>query len=329
MSLWLFRKKKKGEIKWKRKLFEDALKILYAESQTSEGATAGLLAQKLRISVKRANQLIQTLLEKGLVTKNEGKIQLASAGKALGVHLVRAHRLYERYLADDTGVPLKEIHRLADWKEHQLSESEVQSLEARLGFPTSDPHGDWIPNERGEIRTPEEKPIPLNQWSPGKPARIVHIEDEPESIFVQILSAGLLPGTDIVIQEISERGIRITVDGSEIWLAPATAEQIEVSMPPPMEEEKWRRGKTLFQLQPGEKGRVLAIAPSVRGLLRRRLLDLGFTPGALVESVLRSALGRGDPTGYRIRGTVIALRREQAEQIFIEPLEQTEVSQGR
>lgn len=321
MSPWFFINKRKIETKWKRELFEDVLKILYAESQTSDGATAELLAKKLRISSRRANQLIQTLLKKGLATKNEEKIQLTSAGKALGLHLVRAHRLYERYLADDTGVPLRDIHRLADRKEHQLTESEVQSLEARLGFPASDPHGDWIPNERGEPRVTEEKPIPLNRWSPGKPARIVHIEDEPESTFVQILSVGLLPGTDILVQEISERGIHITVDGNEIWLAPALAGQIEVNTPSPMKQSLWLRAKTLSQLQPGEKGRVLAIAHSVRGLPRRRLLDLGFTPGARVECALKSTFGKGDPSAYRIRGTVVALRREQTEQIFIEPVE--------
>ncbi len=325
MSAWLFGKKKQREIRWKKELLEDALKILYTESPASEGATVQALSVKLGIAKKKAEQIVQTLQEKGLVMKHGENIQLTLSGKALGVHLVRAHRLYERYLADDTGVPLQEIHRFADRKEHQLKPSDVQSLEARLGFPAFDPHGDWIPDEQGEPRTARMKPIPLNQWSLGKPARIVHIEDEPESTFVQILSAGLFPGTDLLVQEISQRGVCILLDGNEIWLAPAVASQIEVNAPPLKEEEIFLQAKPLSEIKPGEKAQVLGIHPSVRGLIRRRLLDLGFTPGAVVEAILKSTFGGGDPSAYRIRGTVIALRKEQAEKIFAKPLKKPEV----
>jgi ferrous iron transport protein A len=52
------------------------------------------------------------------------------------------------------------------------------------------------------------------------------------------------------------------------------------------------------------------------GFVRRRLFDLGFTPGALVECVFRAALG--EPTAYRVRGTVIALRPDQARRVEVE-----------
>jgi len=55
---------------------------------------------------------------------------------------------------------------------------------------------------------------------------------------------------------------------------------------------------------------------------RRRLLDLGILPGTRIETVMRSPLG--DPIAYRIRGSVVALRREQARMIEVQtPLEQT------
>ena len=80
--------------------------------------------------------------------------------------------------------------------------------------------------------------------------------------------------------------------------------------------------KTLADLRPGQRARITGIAGDVQGLLRRRFLDLGFTRGAVVEVVLESAFGRGDPVAYRIRSTVIALRREQAERILIEPVQE-------
>ncbi|MDH3402564.1 MAG: ferrous iron transport protein A [Acidobacteriota bacterium] len=68
----------------------------------------------------------------------------------------------------------------------------------------------------------------------------------------------------------------------------------------------------------GERGRVVALAPALRGAERRRLFDLGLIPGTEVEAELRSP--GGDPTGYAIRGAVIALRREQADQVQVERL---------
>ncbi len=72
----------------------------------------------------------------------------------------------------------------------------------------------------------------------------------------------------------------------------------------------------LSALAPGERGEVVALAAACRGLQRRRLLDLGVVPGTLVTSELRGP--SGDPTAYRIRGALIALRREQADTVYVQ-----------
>ncbi|MGB5999263.1 MAG: FeoA family protein, partial [Thermoanaerobaculia bacterium] len=72
----------------------------------------------------------------------------------------------------------------------------------------------------------------------------------------------------------------------------------------------------LSGLDLGQQGTVVAISPVLRGPERRRMLDLGLIPGTVVTAEIRSP--GGDPTGYRIRGAVIALRQEQADQIQIE-----------
>lgn len=71
---------------------------------------------------------------------------------------------------------------------------------------------------------------------------------------------------------------------------------------------------TLDQLSPGAQARVRAM--HLTGAERRRMLDLGILPGATIAVALENPLG--DPTAYRVRGTVIALRREQAQQIQVE-----------
>ncbi len=73
--------------------------------------------------------------------------------------------------------------------------------------------------------------------------------------------------------------------------------------------------KRLNELSPGDGGRVR----SAEGEMKKRLYDLGFTPGAFVQCALASP-GRG-MRAYAIRGTVIALRERDARQIMMEEKE--------
>ncbi len=80
--------------------------------------------------------------------------------------------------------------------------------------------------------------------------------------------------------------------------------------------------RTLADLQPGETAEVVAVHS--QGPERRRLLDLGIVPGTRVTAELRSPLS--DPVAYRVRGALIALRRNQAEQIEVRPPSQENLS---
>jgi DtxR family Mn-dependent transcriptional regulator len=74
----------------------------------------------------------------------------------------------------------------------------------------------------------------------------------------------------------------------------------------------------LTDLPAGTVADIVALDPSFRGFARRRLLDLGFTPGVRIRSEL--ATFTGDPRAYRLRGTTIALRREQSDRVLVKPV---------
>jgi DtxR family Mn-dependent transcriptional regulator len=115
--------------------------------------------------------------------------------------------------------------------------------------------------------------------------------------------------------ESSPERVRFQTAGEMHVLAPVVAANLTVL---PLEEQPDGEAEAearLSQLEEGRKAEVIGILPACRGMQRRRLLDLGFVPGTLVEAELKSA--GGDPTAYRVRGTLIALRREQADQIRI------------
>lgn len=73
---------------------------------------------------------------------------------------------------------------------------------------------------------------------------------------------------------------------------------------------------SLYDLPIGSEGKVLSL--EVSGIMRRRLLDLGLVPNSIVKSVRRSPAG--DPTAYRVRGTTIGLRQEEATKIWVQRL---------
>ena len=74
--------------------------------------------------------------------------------------------------------------------------------------------------------------------------------------------------------------------------------------------------KALSHLTPGRCGIVRAI--TAEGIIKKRLLNLGLTPGAAVKAVIRSPAG--DPIAYEIRGALVALRLEEGEKVFVQEI---------
>jgi len=109
--------------------------------------------------------------------------------------------------------------------------------------------------------------------------------------------------------------VRVRARGREWPISAVVARNVTVRLLP-VGESADEPVETLLDLRAGEAGRVIDISPACQGSQRRRLLDLGVVKGTEIGAELASATG--DPVAYRIRGALIALRREQAEWIRIE-----------
>jgi Fe2+ transport system protein FeoA len=127
-----------------------------------------------------------------------------------------------------------------------------------------------------------------------------------------VVAAGLVPGIRVKVLETSPSQLVIWNGDREHVLSPLVAASVSVGPIP----ERATPAMRLHALEPGACGRVLAIRS--HGLTRRRLLDLGVTPGAVIERAFTSPLG--EPVAYRVRGALIALRPEQTREVEIEPL---------
>ncbi len=303
-----------------RILREDALKHLHKATVNGQHPNLQSIAGELQISVNLAAELMDDMEKQGLVTLEKGEMHLTPSGREYALHVIRAHRLWERYLAEETGFQEAEWHDQADRQEHLLTPDETNALSVQLGNPTYDPHGDPIPTSQGEMRPHGGQP--LTALEVDQPARIVHIEDEPEAVYAQILAEDLYPGLEVRVIEAAPQRIRFWANNDEHLLAPLVATNISV-IPCPQEELFQEEGaKPLSTLKPGQAGLVVNLSPRLRGPERRRMMDLGILPDTLIQSEMTSPVG--DPTAYRIRGALIALRKEQAGLINIKQVEEAE-----
>jgi DtxR family Mn-dependent transcriptional regulator len=294
---------------------EDALKHIHGCEMESQRATVESIAGVLQTSTNQVSELLAKMEAAQLLCYEEGQLKLTPKGKRSALHILRAHRLWERYLADETGFEEAEWHDLAEKHEHFLTAEEIDILSEQLGHPTHDPHGDPIPDAMGEFVSHGGKPLPA--FETGQRLRIVHIEDEPSTIYAQLVAEGIYPGMQVQIIEKTRERIRFWAEADEHVLAPIVAHNLSVV--PELEAVKDGVAlpcKTLACLDLGERGKVLGISPACRGAERRRLFDLGVLRGAIVQAEYRSPAG--DPTAYRIRDALIALRKEQAEYILVE-----------
>lgn len=296
-----------------RVFMEDALKHLFDYETHKLGVTINSIAGNLSISPDKASKIIEDLKKLNLVILKDQTLHLTEAGKSYALRIIRVHRLWENFLAQETGFHEIDWHDEAEKIEHSLSKEEADILSAKMGNPKYDPHGDPIPDKYGSL--PSKKGSLLNTINPGEVVRILHIEDEPKALYTQLIERGLYPGKEIKIISRNEKSITIAADGVERELELLLASKVAAEV---LEDTKFenKKVKTLVDLKDYETGKVLNISPNCRGQQRRRLLDFGIVPGTEISVYIKNPLD--DPAAYLVKDTIVALRKNQANKVIIE-----------
>jgi DtxR family transcriptional regulator, Mn-dependent transcriptional regulator len=299
-----------------RERAENALKHLLRQATDGHSASFRSLKGELGLSDRVLLALTERLEHEGFIQSDGPHLKLTPEGERVALHVVRAHRLWEVYLAEELGMPLDRVHVEAERQEHRLNRQQLDRLSAAMGHPGVDPHGDPIPEAEGPI--PEVPGTALSAWPLSTPARIVHLEDEPPLAFAQLTAEGLRLGQVVRVIERTPARIVLSDGENEFRLAPMLAANVHVAATTAEPRPALEGVMPLTDLPSGVAADIVALDPAFRGFARRRLLDLGFTPGARIRSEL--ATFTGDPRAYRLRGTTIALRREQSDRVLVKAL---------
>ena len=286
---------------------EDALKAAYALQETRGAWDREQLARSIGRSEAMAEDVAKGLVASGWAEEDvQGSMHLTETGKARARELIRAHRLWERYLVDRERMPLEAVHAEADRREHETTPEELERLDTGLGHPAWDPHGHAIPALGRAVPSPLARPL-LEEGTPGSRLRVVCLDDEPAPLLAQLIALGLKPGVDVEVLEREPGLLRLLVGGNVVPLAAAAARHVSVVPAPALPVP-------LGELPVGSRARAVEIGGS--GKHQRRILDMGFVPGAEVTVIRRAPLG--DPIEYHIKGTAVALRREDADTVLVD-----------
>ena len=211
---------------------ENYVKAIYQISSGAEGkaATTGQLAEALGVSPGTVTSMLKTLSESGLAEyiPYEGA-RLTDSGRMLALRVLRRHRLIELFLVHTLKLTWDEVHDEAENMEHAVSDLLIDRIDAFLGCPATDPHGDPIPKADGTVAGAST--CSLSQLTVGSPFRIVRVVDQTPEFLRYLTEAGLaLNATGTVRANRSESGtITVEIDGLETTLAHNVAERLRVA----------------------------------------------------------------------------------------------------
>jgi DtxR family Mn-dependent transcriptional regulator len=177
---------------------QDYLKAIYGLEAAGERATTSALATRMGVSAPSATAMTKRLAELGLVERAPYKgVALTETGKRGALEVLRHHRLLERYLVDRLGLKLEEVHAEAELLEHALTEELEAKIDAELGFPTHDPHGDPIPDR--ELKLEGGRARTLVDLAPGESASVSRVPDGDRELLRYLGELGLVPGSEVEV----------------------------------------------------------------------------------------------------------------------------------
>ncbi|HQN56327.1 MAG TPA: metal-dependent transcriptional regulator [Saprospiraceae bacterium] len=180
---------------------ENYLKALFHltyETENKSEAGTNELATYLEVKPATANDMLKKLKDKGLVSYEKyGKITLTNKGSNIAIEIVRKHRLWETFLYEKMNFTWDEVHEVAEQLEHIKSQKLVEQLERFLDFPEIDPHGDPIPNARGEVRKIVRKS--LSEICIGDVCKLVAVKDGSVAFLQYVAKLGLGLSTKIKV----------------------------------------------------------------------------------------------------------------------------------
>ena len=203
---------------------DDYLKTVYAHTEWQDAPiTPSVLAAKLGIAPSSVTEMVKKLAAAGLVSHVPyGAVRLTDAGTQRALAMVRRHRLIETWLVQEFDYGWHEVHDEAEVLEHTISDRLLEGIDARLGRPRFDPHGDAIPDATGAV---DREPFVLLADAPtGHVGRVLRVDDRDPELLRALEAAGVA-----VAATVTTTTSGIELDGVDTALPEGAADVVWLS----------------------------------------------------------------------------------------------------
>jgi DtxR family Mn-dependent transcriptional regulator len=209
---------------------ENYLKAIYhLESDSKNGISTNAIAKSLKTKASSVTDMVKKLSEKEVVlyVKYQG-VTLTAFGKKTAANIVRKHRLWEVFLVEKLNFSWDEVHEVAEQLEHIKSAKLINQIDALLGFPTHDPHGDPIPDKEGNLKTVEKSL--LATLSKNESGICIGVDDSSSEFLQYLDKKGITLGKKITIldKEDFDDSLFIEIDGEKLSISKKIANNLYI-----------------------------------------------------------------------------------------------------
>lgn len=204
--------------------------ILKLSGKEKKSVSTNEIAELIKTKASSVSDMIKKLSEKNLVNyvKYQG-VSLTRQGHILAVYIVRKHRLWEVFLVRHLNFSWDEVHDIAEQLEHIKSPELISRLDSFLNYPNYDPHGDPIPNEKGEF--PKTTAIPLSEVQLKGKGKVVAVETDNHSFLKYLDKLNISIGSRVQIIEFNEfdQSMDVKIDDAQMHISIEVAKNILIS----------------------------------------------------------------------------------------------------
>ncbi len=210
---------------------ENYLKAIYHLSIQSESVSTNQIAAALNTKAASVTDMLKKLADKELInyTKYQG-VTLNATGEKIALSIIRKHRLWEYFLVEKLNFKWDEVHDVAEELEHIASKELIDRLDDFMGNPKYDPHGDPIPDSKGQFKAHELKSV--SSMEVNKSGTISGVRDHT-TIFLQYLEKMYLTiGQKIKITEINtyDHSVTLQVDDKKVHISREVANNLLIAL---------------------------------------------------------------------------------------------------
>lgn len=189
---------------------ENYLKAIYHLLARTQSATTNDIAAALGTKAASVTDMLKKLSDKKLIhyARYQG-VTLTTDGESIALGIVRKHRLWECFLVEKLNFKWDEVHDMAEELEHISSSKLIDRLDEFMGCPAYDPHGDPIPNNKGQIINQQLQPaLQLLKHQSGI---IAGVADHSPAFLQYLEKTRLIIGETITVTDLSDYDLSVSL----------------------------------------------------------------------------------------------------------------------